>query len=123
MHKLSIINAFARRLLTGNIEVAFGNHSGKNLTYVRFVYCDTGYWGLNPNVMHPDGKLTGNISIFAGKYDLELIQIECYPNISGEVKSLKNLKKLTYYRSSYTEVTGSKTDLYNEGVNITGFAV
>ena len=65
----------------------------------------------------------GNISVLGDKYNLEHITMVGERSIIGQIKDLKNLKKLYYVDFSNGSVTGSKTDLYNNGVNITTFYI
>ena len=80
-------------------------------------------WDGTKNVAGPSTNISGNISALGNKYDLEFIQIVRYSTIYGEVKSLKNLKKLYSLEINACNCTGCKSDLYNEGVNIVTFAI
>ena len=102
--------------LSGNIETMFNNHSGKGLINIII---ETSSDGRNYHSKY----ITGDISVFADKYDLEILMFPRHPNIIGEIKSLKNLKKLNICDFHNCNCTGSKTDLYNQGVNITRFYV
>lgn len=66
---------------------------------------------------------TGNISVFENKLRLREFHINWCINITGQLISLKNLKKLYFCMCRGTSVTGSKTDLYNGGANCSYFAI
>ena len=85
------------------------------LRYTKW-YNNADYWQLSD-------RIYGNISVFANKYNLRQILFTWYKNISGEVKSLKNLKKLYYLQIDRGQITGSKTDLYNQGANLGYFSI
>ena len=114
------INTNGCQNIAGDIQTTFANTS--KINYIEFEYIEydqNGYF---------DGSRTstniyGNISIFGDKYDLAWIIIARYPNITGEAKSLKNLKKLYSFNFSQSGCTGSKTDLWNDGDNIRYFYI
>ena len=104
---------------TGNINTAFNN---MNKLYV--INCLSYHY--NPNNSNGDGFVmdnttSGNINVLSNKYNLEYLGFERYPNVTGEIKSLKNLKKFSRCYLGGCSCTGAKTDLYNNGANITGF--
>lgn len=111
--------------ITGDIETTCVNWS--RLYYIQMMFArwsSSSNWYSTHNI---DGsgsdKIYGNISVFTDKYDLKWIQIMRYSNIIGEVKDLKNLKKLTYFNLDECGCTGSQADLYNNGANLTTFRV
>ena len=66
-------------------------------------------------------NITGNINIWSDKYDLEHLA-PMNVHVSGQFSVLKNLQKLTYvnfHGNGSGSVTGSKSDFYNGGANIT----
>lgn len=104
--------------ITGDIEIMLAGLR-KNLYQIRFqnVTIDSGgveYWVRGTNI-------SGNISVLSNKYNLEWVQIEGYTPIYGQLKDLKNLKKLYYLGLWGCSCTGSQTDLWNGGANITTF--
>lgn len=105
--------------LTGNLEnMCASIYKLQELDIVHpIVYSNT--W----NSDNYDYNIAGDISVFSAKYNLMKLQIYPYPNITGEIKSLKNLKKLYYLILSRSSVTGSKSDLYNSGANISTFYI
>ena len=107
--------------MTGNINQIF-NQSYK-LYWIEFEYLkyDDSSGHYNGNYTSTD--ISGNINAFADKYDLEYLLIARYPNITGQVKDLKNLKKIYAINLAACSCTGSKTDLWNQGANITIFYV
>ena len=120
MLKLNFIAFWACNGITGNIETAFTPHSGKGLVYITINYS---YWTGTVNSGRTSTNVSGDISIFGSKYDLERVDLFLYTPIYGEVKSLKNLKKLWYCCIDHCNCTGSKTDLWNGGINIRYFSV
>ena len=102
---------------TGNIEIMFNNTY--KITYIDFVYCK---W-RNGNDDYTIKSTNIGGSVFSNKYDLRILEIASYTSINGEIKDLKNLKKLYIVSLSSSACTGSKTDLYNNGANITGFYI
>ena len=125
-------------LITGSINI-FNNHiklrsfSGlglKNITgdfsmmivnMNKLGYFDLGYdYGYVNNY---STLIYGSINAFSDKYNMTLIRVYRYPNITGEVKNLKNLKKLYCLWLTGTQVTGFKADLYNNGANIIVFYI
>ena len=107
---------------TGDISIAFAN-------WYKIIYIYMAFRGYSATSAYGDSwetdttRLFGNISVFSDKYDLQLLGLEYHANINGEVKSLKNLKKLIDVNFDHCSCTGSKTDLYNQGANIRDFYV
>ena len=120
MIKLKSIMASCTRMLTGDISIAFNNNY--KIYYTYFEYVSTGYNGIAPNDS-PSTNISGNISVFADKYDFEILVFSGYSNIVGELKLLKNLKKLYQLYLRNTGCTGSKTDLWNNGANVYYFSI
>ena len=118
--KLVVFTPYTRNSITGNIEIAFANSD--RLIYIRFAYVTVGTTTLLSGDS-PSTNISGNISVFSNKYNLEGIQINHYSNIYGHVNTLKNLKKLNSIYLEACSCTGSQTDLYNQGANITHFGV
>ena len=122
---LYYISLGANPNISGNIEIMFNNHSGKGLWYILYDYLKWNH--TNGSYLYGSSykstDFAGNINIFANKYDIEWIQIEQCSLITGEVKSLKNLKKFRVCYLGGCSCTGSKTDLWNQGANITWFGV
>lgn len=120
MHKLTCLSFVYNINIVGNIEITFVN---ANKLY-SFDYISL-HWSINNNRIEvvDNQNILGNISIFANKYDMEYLRITRCPNIIGQVKNLANLKKLYYCELSRCNCTGSKTDLYNNGANVTGFYI
>ena len=105
--------------ITGDIDIIFANMNKiywTQLVYVKFENGDN-RWAYKST------EITGDISVFGDKYDLEWLQIYAYTNVYGQVKDLKNLKKIYYVGFYNCNCTGSKTDLYNGGVNVTNFLI
>ena len=108
----------------GNISIVFAN-------LYKILAIEIGYLDYYPNDgsnRYYDGSRTstnvsGNICVFGNKYDIESIAVRCYVNVNGEIKSLKNLKKLYFCYFLNCSVTGAKTDLYNNGANVTRFII
>ena len=118
-NKLETIYLWGCQNTTGNIEIAFVNPYKLAYVYITSIYYDQ-----NGNNKHNiSSNIEGNISVFSNKYDLKTIQIVRYSLINGDIKDLKNLKKLIYVYFDYSQVTGSKTDLWNNGANIIDFSV
>lgn len=121
MIKLKYVTIDCCNGVIGNIATAYTNHSGKGLWYIAHTYTK---WTGTQNDWHAtSNNVSGNISVFSNKYDIEDISIQRYSNITGEVKSLKNLKKLRQFICLITSITGSKTDLYNNGANCSYFSI
>ena len=122
MLKLNNIDLLACNGVTGNIEIACVN-LGK-LSYIG-LSCAT--YNSTRNVyghdIHKSTNVSGNIFVFGDKYDLQSIQILSYTNVYGQVKDMKNLKKIRICQLYGSNCTGSKTDLYNQGANVTHFRV
>lgn len=121
LSNLKMLETMFLASITGNIETAFAN------TYKLYGIQMSGL-GYDPNSDYGDlnvnsTNISGNISVFGNKYNLEYIQIELYTNVNGQIKDMKNLKKLYWVKFLYCSVTGSKTDLWNQGANITSFNV
>ena len=117
LYYFSLYNSLsADSSLHGDIGIVFINM--QRLTHIwitgAYVYGNVDSAGIT---------VTGNISVFGNKYNLKYIQFTGCKGIYGEVKSLKNLKKFYACRLDYCSCTGSKTDLYNSGANITIFSV
>jgi len=111
-HKLYILNQTGAEDSTGNIETVFKS-CGKGFYWI----CLDPTAGVTPS--YPN--ITGNIRVFADKYDMEYITIFDYSGISGEVKSLSKLQKLYYFYINRNVVAGVKEDLWNNGANIRTF--
>ena len=119
--KLITIDLGGCNALSGNFEIMYINMS--KLTYVNnqmYYYSST---DRAPNNWSSNKIFYGDISVFGDKYDLELLGFAWRNHISGELKSLKNLKKLYYLALDSSMCTGSKTDLYNGGANVSHFAI
>ena len=108
--------------ITGNISTAFVNSYKSYAIYISYDKYVAGdpYGG---DTADTSTNITGNISVFSDKYDLKAVQLECYSQISGQIKDLKNLKKLNICDFWGGNCTGSKTDLWNQGANVTTFYV
>ena len=108
-----------KNTVNGSIETFVSNHSGKRLWQITIVWMDSdyAYRGMIDNGIY------GDISVFANYYDMGKLQISGYSTITGELKSLKNLKKIYYVFLRRCSCTGSKADLYNNGANISTFSV
>jgi len=112
-NKLYYVNWYENNALTGNLEIWFAS-SGKGLYYIW-------YWN------HAGSKtyyynISGSISVWSECYDLEKIWVDgC--DFTGTISMLGKLQKLYYvdFRVWGTAITGVKTDLYNNGANITYF--
>jgi len=112
-HKLYYYNIGRTYLTTGNIETIFKS-CGKGFYWDGILY-GAEWTGAAVDIY------TGNIRIFADKYDTERIWMYRL-NVSGEVKVLNKLQKLTWFSLAYANnVTGSKEDLYNNGANCENF--
>lgn len=111
--------------ITGNIETMLANHPGKGLLEfcLAFLYFYPQNVGGYFDTSIRSTNISGNINIFSDKYDLSYTLIERYTYINGQLKDLKNLKKIWYVDFAWCNVTGSKTDLYNNGANIRYFDV
>lgn len=107
------------RAITGNINNAFINTNKFINLELYFMYW-SGQWN-NPDIS--SGDITGSINVFNNKYDMQAIRISSYSNVNGYIKDLKNLKKLYYVNFYNTGITGSKTDLWNQGANIESFTI
>lgn len=108
--------------ITGNIETAFNSMNRFNrcdFVWDKYVAGDP-YGG---DVLTYSTNISGNINVFANKYDLVFFQIQYYTNVNGQLKDLKNLKKFLGCYLSGCSATGSKTDLWNQGANITDFRI
>jgi len=93
-----------------NIETVFQS-SGKGLFQFDFHWHHVGATTVS--------YLTGNISILGDKYDMVHLQC-CRVTVTGTLSSLNKLQKLTWVKVSLgNQITGAKTDLYNNGANIT----
>ena len=109
-------------IVTGDISIAFAN------TYKFYdLEMQPGYDGSASTVEYYQNtyghNIYGNISVFADKYDAFRIYFQYRTDIVGELKSLKNLKKLYTCYFLNCSVTGSKTDLWNNGANVYYFAI
>ena len=107
-----------RRNITGNISIM---ENWSKIMHITLLFGSTGYFGLYNE--SPSTNISGSISVFANKYDLQIIRTFAYKNIYGEIKNLKNLKKLVNVDFRYTSITGSKTDFYNNGTGVTQFLI
>ena len=108
--------------VSGDISIAFANMNKSAQIYMSF----RGYSVTDPygDSWETDTtRLFGNISVFSDKYDLQVLGFDYRANINGEIKSLKNLKKLYIVNFDHGSVTGTKADLYNNGANIIDFYV
>ena len=119
--KLKYVNFYACNVITGNIENMFINID--RLSSVKFVYVKRVGNNEEDNWNYTTTNISGNINVFANKYDLREVLFYSYTNINGQLKDLKNLKKLYYCHFRLTSVIGSKTDLYNNGAGVTHFNV
>ena len=104
--------------ITCNIEVAFAN--AYNLFGVGFSAAYSHYDYVTPTT---STNVYGNISVFGDKYNIGSIELDYYGNINGKLSDLKNLKKLYSFICRYSALSGVKTDLYNNGANVTTFYV
>ena len=108
--------------ITGNINIACAN-------WYKLASIRTNGVGYNSSDSYgrdlwvQSTRISGDISVFGDKYDLKETAAPYYSTIVGELKSLKNLKKLYICYFPISGVTGSKADLYNGGVNVTTFSV
>ena len=119
MLKLNMVVLLACTSLTGSIETAFTNCN--KLNQIKFGYRE---WQNGTDTFsNRSTNISGNINVFADKYDMEHIMINLYSSVNGDIKNLKNLKKLWYCHLWKCSCTGSKTDLWNDGANIKIFYV
>jgi len=116
-HKLYKLDVwFTQQAVGGNLNTIYKG-SGKGLFYVKHQAlessCNHGY--RNPIE-------TGDTSIFSDKYDLEHFY-HAHSYITVKVSDFAKLQKLTYFYTYYAVggITGSKSDLYNGGANVTTF--
>ena len=105
-----------RCYIGGNINTAFVNMN-------KLYDIDISIIPVGSNRDDYKTKYTGNISVFNNKYDLVYLMSQWNPGINGELKDLKNLKKLNMCDFLHCSVTGSKTDLYNNGANLYDFRI
>ena len=68
-------------------------------------------------------NISGDIAVFGDKYDLVGFIFMHRAAVYGELKSLKNLKKFYIFYCKYSGITGSKSDLYNQGANCIYFDI
>ena len=104
--------------MTGDIAIAFANCYKLDAILINHASFING-----TSIGDTSDKIYGDIAVFADKYNAEFIASVRWSGIYGEAKSLKNLKKLSWFEFRSCNVTGSKTDLYNGGVNITEFDI
>lgn len=113
---LTYFNLWGLKNITGDIGIIFAN-------WYKIMHIEIqGSWGFD-SVDTTGTTITGNISILSDKYDSSVIGLTGRKGVNGEVKSLKNLKKIWYLALNLTSCTGSKTDLYNQGANVTTFRI
>lgn len=119
LHKLIRLSCQYNNGTTGNVETAFTNINKLVIIANQYVKWtgSSNDWGATTT------NINGNIRVFGNKYNLERILLYNRVNINGDLKSLKNLKKLYYVDLVYCDIIGTKTDLYNQGANITHFDV
>ena len=109
--------------VTGNIQTTCVNMNKLTRFTAMYIYYYPQGSGSSWDTSRRSTDITGNISIFGNKYDLRILQFERYSTINGEIKDLKNLKKLYVVDFLHCSVTGSKTDLWNQGANVTTFRI
>ena len=101
--------------ISGSISICFANMN--RFVYGRIGHALPGYNNSYGIAWNAQGQATGNINVFADKYDFYGISCYGHRNITGELKSLKNLKKFAWYNFESTGITGSNADLWNNGAN------
>ena len=109
-------------LFTGNSKLTGNINSFSNIQKISDVVITTNINGAGYSEYN-NTRISGNISVFTDKYNMSEFHMVGYPYIIGEVKNLKNLKKLFWFYAAGCSITGSKADLWNGGANVTTFAI
>ena len=103
----------------GDIGIAFANMYKLNQIWIMYAY----HTGNNVYISTSSDKIYGDITVFGDKYNMTYLRIYRYINVNGQLKDLKNLKKIYAVQLSDCSCTGSQTDLYNNGANIRLFNI
>lgn len=108
--------------IMGNIETCFINKYKLASMGLEYQAYNSNNDTTDPYTRSPN--ISGNISVFADKYDLQALTLRLYINVNGQVKDLKNLKKI-YFFNCYRSwgITGSQSDLWNNGANCSYFNI